>query len=336
MLQTVRTYTGKTDGASVVFRMILALALYMVPGVTYAYVGDYDGFVEIDPVVLDAGDRFRFKCRDVDVTAQRVEVGVHPKGKGKIDWDMELCDTVNDHVIVINVKRVELNKYDFDHDENIEISLYVDGDKLMCENLGHRLPMSRTPIYLRAQLNGNSIALWAGAKELYHVGSVNYSGFASGASVTSAHDITIDRHMSLHIPKRIIPKIYPDLQAVEEALSRCDDPRCHAWDFFDEEVETRIALKGGRYRLALLPSDSEGFNLIYMSGAEIEPGRWEPGMLKGRLIPTPFADTFTLYWIDSAGKDISDGTPYATIEGVVMTLVFPLQKAKFRFVTGRE
>lgn len=47
---------------------------------------------------------------------------------------------------------------------------------------------------------------------------------------------------------------------------------------------------------------------------------------------TPFADTFTLYWIDSTGKEIDDGTPYVAMEGIIMSLVFPIQKAKFRFV----
>lgn len=315
--------------------LLLLLALLSNPMAVNAYVGDYDGFVEIKPVSVKSGDIFSFDCTGEDVERQRIEVGISPVSLGKTDWNLTLNDTVCNHVICINTKRIERNKFDFDHDESIVISLSVDGKELLKKDFGKRLPISKSPVYLRVQLDGKEIILSAGGSTLETAGKIDYEGFIDYAGISSKYDIIITRHSSLFVPKPIIPQLYDDEPSVHAALSGCTDSRCGIWDFFDEEVETRIALKGGRYKIAILPSDNGGYDLIYLSGAEIEPFRWKAGALKGHLTPTPFADTFTLYWIDSTGKEINDGTPYAAMDGALMSLVFPLQKAKFRFVKGK-
>lgn len=312
--------------------ILLLLALLSNPMAINAYVGDYDGFVEIKPVNIKSGETFSFDCRGNDVECQRIEVGISPANLGKTDWNLTLTDTVGNHAININAKRTERNKFDFDHDESIVISLSVDGEELLKKDFGKHLPISKSPIYLRVQLDGKGIILAAGDKMLEIAGRTDYEGFVDYASVSSKYDIVITRHSSLHIPMPIIPQIYDNEASVQEALASCSNTLCGIWEFFDEEVETRIAMKGGRYRLAMLPSENGGYDLIYLSGAEIEPFRWNVGALKGHMSCTPFADTFTLYWIDSTGKEIDDGTPYVAMEGIIMSLVFPIQKAKFRFV----
>lgn len=314
--------------------ILLLFALLSNPMAVGAYVGDYDGFVEIKPVNVKSGEIFCFDCRGDDAERQRIEVGISPASLGKTDWNMTLNDTTGNHVIRINAKRIERNKFDFDHDESIAISLSIDGEELLKKDFGKHLPISKSPVYLRVQFDGKEIILSAGSGTLETAGKIDYDGFVDYAGISSEYDITIIRHSALFMPRPIIPQVYDDETSVLAALSECTDSRCGIWDFFDEEVETRIALKGGRYRLAMLPSDNGGYDLIYLSGAEIEPFRWNAGALKGHMSPTPFADTFTLYWIDSTGKEINDGTPYVAMDGVIMSLVFPIQKAKFRLVKG--
>lgn len=330
------TGTGTSSVIRRFSRMAALLMLLAAPQMSVAYVGDYDGKIELEPVTLASGGELSFDCRSREVSSQRIEVGIHPLSVGNTDWTIELADSTGTHSVAVNVSRVERNRFDFDHDENIEISMLVDGELVLRENQGNKLPISRSPIYLRVQLDGTRIAISAGAKVLYPVGKTDYNGFIDRATISSPHDIVIDRYYSMYMPDPVIPQVYPDEQSVISALAHCNDGRCHLWEFFDEEVETRIALKGGRYKLALLPATGGGYDIIYISGAEVNYNRWKTGMLKGRLIPTPFADTFTLYWIDSAGKEISDGTPYAVLHDAVMTLVFPIHKAKFRFVSNRQ
>lgn len=312
--------------------VLLMMTALFFPISVKAYIGDYDGDISFTAISVKKGETYSFSCRGDDVERQRIEVGIYSDVTGKIDWTLTLNDTIEKRIIDINVRKVERNKYDIDHDESIVVKLSVDGKEMLRKDFGHRLPISKSPVFIRAQLDGKTITLSAGGKFLEQAGSINYEGFVDIATVSSDYDITLQRYYSLFVPAPSIPQIYPDEAAVNDAVAQCRDNRCGIWDFFDEEVETDIALKGGRYKVALLPSDSGGYDVIYLSGASVESSRWNAGALKGHLIPTPFADTFTLYWIDSAGKEISDMTPYATIEGAIMSFVFPIQKAKFRFV----
>lgn len=313
-------------------KLSLLALLLAAPTEAAAYVGDYDGLISIEPVAVKTGEALDFSCKSENVARQRIEVGIHPVKTGKTDWTLELKDSVNSHTVLINARRVERNKFDFDHDESILVTIFVDGEERLTKDFGNKLPITRSPIYLRVQTDGKTIALSAGDRLLEPSGSIPYKGFFDSASVYGKYDIIVDRHSAMHNPEPVIPQIYPDEKSVMDALRQCSDCRCSVWEFFDEEVETRIAVKGGRYKLALLPSENGGYDLIYISGAETEPFRWKAGALKGHLIPTPFANTFTLYWIDSTGKEIADMAPYATIDDLLMSLVFPIHKAKFRLV----
>lgn len=292
----------------------------------------YEGLVEKAPVEIKAGESFRFDCAAGDVERQRIDIGVGAQSPGKIDWSLMLSDTVANHTIVLDTKLMETNKYDIDHEESIEMTLWIDGKEALRKDFGHKLPISRSPIYVRLLLDGRDITLMAGEGNLDYAGRVPYAGFVNNATLSAIHGIVLRRHSALYLPVPNIPMLYPGEEAVYDALEVTADPRCHVWEFFDEEVETKTALKGGRYRLALLPSGKGGYDLIYISGAEVDSFRWCSGALKGYLEPTPFADNFTLHWIDSSGKEIDDRTPYASFEGMIMNLVFPLQKARLRFV----
>ena len=330
MIRHCNTYNRIPSHISTMGRVIMFVWITCCPVISKAYIGDYDGMVVINPIELKQGDIFSFNCDGADVECQRIEVGIHPAVTGKTDWTLIL--ETEEHSIAFNTRKVERNRYDFDHDESIEITMSMDGQMLWSKDFGRQLPITRSPIYLRAQLNGKEITIAVGDGMLDIVGKVEYHGFVDKASVTSEYDIVVNRHSYLYIPKPEIPQIYADECAIREALRECNDVRCSIWEYFDEDVETDIAVKGGRYKVALLPSETGGYDIIYMSGAEIEPHRWCTGALKGHLIPTPFVDTYNLQWIDSAGKRIDDLTPYATIEGAIMSLVFPIQNAKFRFV----
>lgn len=316
-------------------RTALVAASLATPLAAVAYIGEYDGAITVNPVAVKAGDALTFSCYGDDAEGQRIEVGVHPDATGKIDWTLTLNDTIDNRTINVNVRKVERNKYDFDHDESIVISMTVDGKEMFSKDFGRSLSISKSTIFLRLEPDGKRISISAGSRYLEPAGSIDFEGFVDVASVSSRYNITVDRHSALYIPVPNIEQIYPDEQSVTDALARCTDNRCGIWEFFDEDVETDMALKGGRYKLALLPSSAGGYDLIYLSGAEIASHRWSPGALKGRLIPTPFANTYNMYWVDSEGKAIDDMSPYATVEGAIMSLFFPLQKANFRFMKSR-
>ncbi len=105
------------------------------------------------------------------------------------------------------------------------------------------------------------------------------------------------------------------------------------YSLLDYEQDDSYALLGGQYRLAVLPSDSTGhFDLYYIDGAKANSSLWTPGMKKGRLKPTPFADIYDVEWRDAEGiwmrHDVqAEHDPLAHI----ITVRFPYQNSSMRF-----
>lgn len=322
---------------NLIYAVAVTLILFFASGVCDAQISPfYNGTVETTAVAVSAGDAFEFACREDDVERQRIEIGVMPEKVRKIEWTLILSDSIGGHKVTVNTRLEERNKYDFDHEESIIVTLSVDENEVIQKDFGSKLPISKSPIYLRLMMNGSTLSLYAGDGELVYVGKTEFAGFFDKACVSSKYGIKVKRYSALYNPSPDIPVLVEDLSDLNVMLSKCKDKRCGIWEFFDEEIDTAEAVKGGRYRFALLPSvETGGYNLIYLSGAEIEPWRWKPGMKKGELIPTPFADNYTLIWTDSMGNKIDDLSPYVMFEGEIMTLVFPLQSARFRFVRPR-
>lgn len=75
------------------------------------------------------------------------------------------------------------------------------------------------------------------------------------------------------------------------------------YTYLDRSGDPAVTRPGGRYRLAIVP-DGDCFLILYMGGAEVEPDFWKPGMLKGRLRPTPFQGQYDLDWYDAHGDTL--------------------------------
>lgn len=108
--------------------------------------------------------------------------------------------------------------------------------------------------------------------------------------------------------------------------------------YLDRVNDPSVARPGGRYRLAVVPDDTRPGELLilYISGAEVETGLWQMGMLKGRLKATPFVGQYDLEWHDSHGNPLpADTGAYALHDPDtgILTLCFPLLgDARMRFV----
>lgn len=106
------------------------------------------------------------------------------------------------------------------------------------------------------------------------------------------------------------------------------------YSLFDFEHDDSFATIGGDYRLAAMPDYSGGdsFDLVYLSGARQLSGCWLPGMVKARLLATPFHNVYDVHWADVRGEvmahDIhADFDPLTQI----LTVRFPYQNAALRF-----
>ena len=118
------------------------------------------------------------------------------------------------------------------------------------------------------------------------------------------------------------------LEALEEHLSA--DPVEGYWKYLDRDMQDEWLRLGGRYTLAVVRAD-DGYDLIYIDGAQVKKSLWQAGMIKGHISKTQFTGNYDLRWIDATIEPI-DKDAYATIEnGVILTLNFPVYKSQVRF-----
>lgn len=106
------------------------------------------------------------------------------------------------------------------------------------------------------------------------------------------------------------------------------------WEYLDRDTDSRRAIIGGRYRLGIIEA-SDGrkgeYDIVYLGGAEVNPSKWRPGMLKGRLRALPFANHWDLQWYDSEMKLISTDLNASMEQNAILSLNFPLMKSTIRF-----
>lgn len=102
------------------------------------------------------------------------------------------------------------------------------------------------------------------------------------------------------------------------------------WEYLDRDMSDDVLRLGGRYTIALVETEA-GYDMIYVSGAQVKKRMWTTGMLKGRLEKTIFTDNFKASWIDATFRPI-DLDVQATFEsGVILAVKFPVYKSQVRF-----
>ena len=113
-------------------------------------------------------------------------------------------------------------------------------------------------------------------------------------------------------------------------LEQSADPVEGYWKYLDRDMQDEWLRLGGRYTLAVVRAD-DGYDLIYVDGAQVKKSQWQWGMLKGHMTKTVFSGNYDLRWIDATMEPIENDA-YATIEnGIILTLNFPVFKSQVRF-----
>ena len=118
-------------------------------------------------------------------------------------------------------------------------------------------------------------------------------------------------------------------QSISKHISESIDPLEGYWASLDRSLDEDLLRMGGNYSLALIKNDN-GYYLIYVGGATINPESWKTGMIKATLTPTKFNGTYNVIWYDSAMRPLSKDIT-AHIEGNhLMLIAFPYQSSHIR------
>lgn len=121
-----------------------------------------------------------------------------------------------------------------------------------------------------------------------------------------------------------------NLESLSKHFEKSQDAHEGFWTFFDKELDEKKLKLGGRYTIALV-KNGNGYDIIYVTGAQVNKSKWSCGMLKGHIGETQFVDNFSLMWYDAMMKPFINDV-YATIENyMLLSLHFPAQKSVMRF-----
>ena len=184
-------------------------------------------------------------------------------------------------------------------------------------------------------VDDRSVRVSIGKDELQEVLEANVSRPTGtvwvGYLVGAGSRVSVERAvLTLENENQVAATTLWTLDALDEYFAASIDPMEGYWKYLDRDMEDKWLRLGGRYTLAVVRAD-DGYDLIYIDGAQVKKSQWQPCMLKGHITRTQVTGNYDLCWIDATMEPISEDC-YAAIEnGVILTLNFPIYKSQVRF-----
>ena len=119
-------------------------------------------------------------------------------------------------------------------------------------------------------------------------------------------------------------------EALDRHFAVSKNPFEGYWTYLDRDMEDKWLKLGGRYTIALVETEN-GYDVIYVDGAQVKKSQWHLGMKKAEMTKTIFTDNFTGVWHDATQEAINEDV-YVTFEsGVILCFKFPVYKSQIRF-----
>ncbi|MBR5117926.1 MAG: hypothetical protein IK100_04700 [Muribaculaceae bacterium] len=199
--------------------------------------------------------------------------------------------------------------------------------------------------YLGVNVEGNTITVKIGKDQLNEVltyqltendreaatgiPSVKVGYFAGPGSM-----ISIERAVLSFDDQPQFPATSLETQWTREALDRhfaaSKNPYEGYWTYLDRDMEDQWLKLGGKYTIALVENEN-GYDVIYVDGAQVKKSMWHMGMKKAEMTQTIFTDNFTGKWYDATLQPIDDDVFVTFESGVIVNFKFPVYKSQIRF-----
>lgn len=120
---------------------------------------------------------------------------------------------------------------------------------------------------------------------------------------------------------------------IKHIVESSNDSIVGFYKYLDRENDPRIASPGGKYNIAVVPTEEKGkYDVLYINNALTFSHIWKLGMRKAILTKTIFVNHFDVEWYDSKQTYMNDEiSATLTLENTVLEFNFPVYKAKIRF-----
>lgn len=219
---------------------------------------------------------------------------------------VSLCKVENGHKTILSSKTTGKN-----------VNLY-DGLNTLC-----------------ADFHEGTLSVSVGDKRLHHlftfVPITKRFGLQTGLIVSKGGKMKVERTV-LSLEKSDKEKTYTEWTK-EKLITHfrvSKNPFEGFWEYLDRDMDDGIARIGGKYTLALVETN-DGFDIIYISGAQVGKREWKEGMLKGKLYKTIFTDNYKARWADATFRILDDDVNGYFESGLILDMSFPTLKSKIRF-----
>ena len=300
---------------------------------------DYKYYLKFANLHNKEGKNYKVKGTDGRMTSvASTQCGLVFNHNGRDYWTVTArCSNTNLYDEAVDVRSM-----------TIELSKVVNGQTTIVEavKLYKEVNLDDSYNYLCVQIDGQEIKVMAGKNSLKEI--INHKmtpeelGINNGCDhvkvgyiVGPGAEISIERAVLTKPSMSKSSDGHPvNTQWTREALDShfqaSKNPYEGYWVYLDRDMEDTWLKLGGRYTIALVET-ANGYDLIYIDGAQVKKSQWLPGMKKGEMTKTIFTDNFTGKWIDST-FELIDEDVYAVFEsGVILTFKFPVYKSQIRF-----
>lgn len=197
-----------------------------------------------------------------------------------------------------------------------------------------RLDHNLTAIGMARHEDGR-LSILLGAEKLREVATIDdlvMRGTATVGIIAGAGSkLAIERSVLSHSTKPT-PLVSHEwtMESLEEHFATSTDPYEGYWTYLDRELEDKWVGLGGRYTIALVATDN-GYDILYINGAQVMGAKWQPCQPKGTMTRTIFTDSYRARWIDATGEDMGDDVQASFEGGSILNVKFPVFKSQIRF-----
>ena len=179
-------------------------------------------------------------------------------------------------------------------------------------------------------------AILLGAEHLREIAVIDAPEMSAparaGIMAGAGSKVAIERSVLCHDAPQAIRTTTREwsLNSLEEYFAASTDPYEGYWTYLDRELEDKWLGLGGRYTIALVATDN-GYDILYIEGAQVMGAKWKPCQAKGSMTRTIFTDNYRARWVDATGEDMGDDVQATFEGGSILNVKFPVFKSQLRF-----
>lgn len=237
--------------------------------------------------------------------------------------------------VMLTVHRVE-NPLDADEEVVARVCMRRAGEGVIDETFSLSrglMPRVSTTMSIRITADAYGISVEAGDRGLKKVAEYpGVSFYADSVGFILEPGAKVNRAAGAALgydPLFLRDEKIADVAELGRRIATSADPLEGVWEHLDRQMDESLLRPGGEYRLMIAKTKEDTYNIYYLDGARINPGRWRAGMKKGELSMTS-PGRYTLLWRDAEGEWMLHGLKAAMEEEGILSLLFPYHTSSVR------